>query len=77
MSANNIRNIRERLGLSQTTFADAIAVSQASVSNYEGGRQEVLPEVARRVIAAALERGVKISFDDVYATEAAEGTASA
>jgi len=69
MRANNIKQIRERLGLSQIAFADAIGVSQASVSNYERGTQQVSPDVARRVISVAQERGVALTFDDVYAAE--------
>lgn len=80
MRANNIKQIRERLGLSQIAFADAIGVSQASVSNYERGTQQVSPDVARRVISVAQERGVTLTFDDVYAAEssiAEEGKAAA
>ena len=72
MRENNIRQIRERLELSQIAFSEAISVSQASVSNYECNKQEVSPEVARRVISAARERGVELTFDDVYANAAAE-----
>ena len=67
MRANNIKQIRELLGLSQIAFADAVGVSQASVSNYERGTQQVSPDVARRVISVAQERGLPLTFDDVYA----------
>lgn len=80
MRANNIKQIRERLGLSQIAFADAVGVSQASVSNYERGTQQVSPDVARRVISVAQERGLPLTFDDVYAAESsvgAEGAAAA
>jgi DNA-binding transcriptional regulator YiaG len=55
---NNIFNIRQALGLSQATFGMAIGVSQGNVSHYEQGRQEVPPDVARRLISAAAERGM-------------------
>jgi len=67
MKANNIKQIRERLGLPQASLAAAIGVRQSSVSNYERGTQQVSPDVARRVIAVAKERGVTLTFDDVYA----------
>lgn len=63
---NNILHIRKRLGLTQVAFGEAIGVSQGNVSHYELGRQEVPAEVARRVIAAADERGVSLTFDDIY-----------
>lgn len=63
---NNILQIRKRLGLSQVAFGKAIDVSQGNVSHYEQGRQEVPPEVARRVIAAAEVMGHAVTFDDIY-----------
>lgn len=70
MSTNNIKRVREQIGLSQAAFAAAIGVSQGNVSHYERQRQDVPPEVARRVIAAAHERGVHVTFDDIYAVNA-------
>ena len=63
---NNILQIRKRLGLSQVAFGEAIGVSQGNVSHYEQGRQEVPPDVARRVIAAAEALGHAVTFDDIY-----------
>lgn len=62
---NNILTIRERLKLSQAAFGKAIGVTQGNVSHYEHG-QEVPPDVARRVIAAAAQHGLQISFDHIY-----------
>ncbi len=69
---NNIQQIRRRMELSQVAFGAAIGVSQGNVSHYEQGRYEVPPDVARRVIAAAAERGICLSFDDIYSTAAAD-----
>ena len=52
---NNILPIRQLLGMSQVEFGLAIGVSQGNVSHYEQGRQEVPPDVARRLISAAKE----------------------
>lgn len=65
---NNVQTIRKRLGLSQAAFADAIGVSQGNVSHIESRGQEVRPDVARRIIAAAAERGVVLTFDDIYSS---------
>lgn len=63
---NNILSIRKRFGMSQSEFGDAIGVSQGNVSHYELLKQEVPPDVARRVIAAGQDRGIDVSFDDIY-----------
>lgn len=63
---NNILQIRKRLGMTQEAFGAAIGVSQGNVSHYEQGRQEVPPDVARRVISAAEAVGQVVTFDDIY-----------
>ena len=65
---NNIKLIRDRLGLSQAAFAVGIDVSQGNVSHYEMQRQDVPPDVARRVISFANSKGHSVSFNDVYCT---------
>ncbi|WP_080937147.1 helix-turn-helix transcriptional regulator [Burkholderia plantarii] len=66
MDRNNIKQIRRWLDLSQAAFASAIGVTQGCVSHYECGRQDVSPNVARRIIALASGRGVAVTFDDIY-----------
>lgn len=68
---NNIHLIRQRLGLSQADFGAAIGVTQGNVSHYERQAQEVPPDVARKVIAAAAIRGLKVTFDDIYSAPGA------
>lgn len=63
---NEVLSIRQRLGLSQVEFGAAIGVSQPNVSHYETQGQSVPSDVARRIITAAKERGVSITFDDIY-----------
>ena len=65
-SMNNIIDIRKLIGISQAELGAAIGVSQGNVSHYEQGRQEVPPDVARRLISAAKERGLVLTFNDVY-----------
>lgn len=66
---NNVQNIRKRLGLSQTAFAEAIGVSQGNVSHIEQGRQEVMPALAREIIKVAAAKGLELTFDDIYRVE--------
>ncbi len=63
---NRFRSIREQLGLTQAAMAQGIGVSQGNVSLYERG-QQLPPRVAARLIKLAAERGVRLTFDDVYA----------
>jgi len=66
MSTNNLKHLREQLGLSQKALAGVVGLSQGSISNYECQRQLLPPTVAQRVIALAAQHGLKISYDDIY-----------
>ena len=63
---NNILEIRQRLGLSQAAFAAAVGMSPGNISHYETGRQGVPERAARKIIRAANDLGVPVTFDDVY-----------
>ena len=60
-----IKSIRERLGLTQSAFAEGIGCTQGNVGHYERG-QTVPPEAAARVIAFAATRGLALTFDHIY-----------
>lgn len=72
---NAIRRIRSQLGLSQACLGGCIGVSQGSVSFYEKG-QAVPPHVAKRLIDVCSERGVAITYDDVYSASASASEAA-
>jgi putative transcriptional regulator len=63
---NNLKLIRERLCLSQAALAAEIGVSQGNISHCEKQTQEVSPDMARKVVALARERGFDVTFDDIY-----------
>ena len=63
---NNIKAIRQRLGMTQADFAEAVGVTQGNIGHYECQRQEVSPGVARRLIEFAATSGVTVSFNDIY-----------
>jgi putative transcriptional regulator len=50
----NVRELRERLGLTQEEFAAAFAVSVGTVRNWEQGRRE--PQGPARVLLAVIAR---------------------
>lgn len=63
---NSIFLIRtKRLGVTQAAMAEALAVTQGNISNYERG-QTMPPDVARRLIVYAAERDVRITYEDIY-----------
>lgn len=62
---NNVKAIRQRLELTQEALAKGIGCTQGNVGHYERG-QSLPPEMARRLIAFAAERGHCVSFDDIY-----------
>jgi putative transcriptional regulator len=66
---NAFRSIRERLKVSQAEIGAALDVSQSNVSFYEKG-QTVPPAVAAKLIEFARSRGLNITYDHVYGSEA-------
>lgn len=62
---NALKAIRERLEVTQAELGAAIKVSQGNVSFYERG-QTVPPDVAERLIAFAVGKGLPISYNHVY-----------
>ncbi|MBN3145336.1 MULTISPECIES: helix-turn-helix transcriptional regulator [Pectobacterium] len=66
--SNNIKSVRERLGLSQSALAAEIGVSQGNISHYECQRQSVPQDVSNRIIDVAKKRGIEISFNDIYSS---------
>lgn len=67
---NNLKSIRERLGISQAKLAALIGVSQGNISHCEQQLQEVSPEMARKIVSAAKDLGQEVTFDDIYSVGA-------
>ncbi len=62
---NHLKTIRQRLGLTQQAIATELGCTQGNIGHYERG-QTLPPDVARKLIHAANERGLLIGFDHVY-----------
>lgn len=65
LAMSTIKSIRERLGVTQSALAEELGCSQGNVGHYEKG-QTVPPDVAKRLIAFAAERGMELTMDQVY-----------
>ena len=66
---NNIKAIREQLGVTQAALAKGIGCTQGNIWHYEQG-QTIPPDAAERLITFAASLGCSINFNDVYATKA-------
>lgn len=51
--------------MTQAAMAAALGMSQSNISFYEAG-QEIRPEVAKKIIKLAADRGLTVTFDDIY-----------
>ena len=63
---NPIKSIRTRLGLTQAALAEGIGCTQGNIGHYENKGQTIPPDVAKRLIAFSAQRGVLLSYEDVY-----------
>jgi putative transcriptional regulator len=62
---STIKEIRDRLKLTQTELGDAIGCTQGNVGHLERG-QTMQPDTAKKLIAVAKERGLILTMDQVY-----------
>lgn len=62
---NEVKAIRERLGVTQTELGAAIGCTQGNVGHYERG-QTLPPEAAKRLIGFAASRGLALTLDQIY-----------
>jgi putative transcriptional regulator len=62
---STIKEIRDRLKLTQTELGAAIECTQGNVGHLERG-QTMQPDTAKKLIAVAKERGLELTMDQVY-----------
>ncbi len=65
---NAFAAIRSKLDVTQSEMAAALGVTQGNVSFYEKG-QTVPPKVAQLLIDFAKTKGLRVTFDDIYAVQ--------
>lgn len=61
-----IKTIREDLGMTQIEFAEAIGCKQSFLSFCESGRKRPSIETARKIIALAKTKKIKVKLDDIF-----------
>lgn len=66
-----IKEIREKLNLSQSELAIEIGVTQGYISHIENGRNETRRDFAEKLIGVARKRGLEISYNDIFGEQAA------
>lgn len=63
---SRIREIRERLQMTQAAFGAAINCSQGNVGFYERGSQTIPVDRAEVLIDVAAKHGLRLSLDQIY-----------
>lgn len=69
---NPIQEIRKASGMSQAAFADALGVTQSTVSQYERGVIRIDIDRAIKAVELARKYGQEIGLDDIYRPEIKE-----
>ena len=59
--SEDIKSIREILGLSQSEFADQLGVERVTISRSESGKTEPSPQLLESVYSYAFDKNVKIN----------------
>lgn len=65
-SHQNLKDLRIKLGLSQSAFCKCVGLAQASISHWENGLRRPMIERVQQIIEFAKSRGVKIKQTDLY-----------
>ncbi|WP_296268438.1 helix-turn-helix transcriptional regulator [Pseudomonas sp. UBA6562] len=63
---SNIKNIRERLRMTQAALAVAVGVTQSAIAHYENERRKPGLEECRKIVAAFNSHGAGVTLDEVF-----------
>jgi putative transcriptional regulator len=66
LNMSAIKTIRTKLGMSQAALGEALGVTQGNVGHYERRGQLVSVPVAAKLIKVCKQRGLTVTFDDLY-----------
>lgn len=63
---SNLRNIRQRLNMTQAGLGAVFGVTKSMISQYESGATDLPARLARELIHHAAANGERVTFDDIY-----------
>lgn len=68
-TSKNIKNLRQSLGLSKSSFGNLLNITRMAVSYYEAGKREPKKEIAYKMLDIAASSGYKMKLEDIYPRE--------
>lgn len=66
---NNLKKLRKQAGISQSTLASALGVSQGAVAHYEKGIRRLNVDSAKKIIETLNSQGIDCAFEDIFPLE--------
>ena len=63
---NKIRELREKLNISQEGLAKRLNLSQGAISHYELGRRDVDLNTCRKITSFFVAQGITATIDDIF-----------
>jgi putative transcriptional regulator len=61
-----IRAIRQKLGMTRKEFANALNVTQMSISNYENNIRYPAISIGYKILNLAKKNGLNVSLENIY-----------
>lgn len=61
-----IRAIRQKLGMTRKEFAQALKITQMSISNYENNIRYPAIGIGYKILNLAKENGLNVSLENIY-----------
>ena len=66
---SKIKEIRNKMELTQAEFAEAIGCGQTAVSQYEIGQRRPSYKIAKAIISLAKAKKIKVTLMDIFPDE--------
>ena len=63
---SNIKSIRARIGITQSSLANDVDLTQGAIAHYENGRRNPGLDECRRIVVALNSYGAAVTLDEVF-----------